>query len=153
MSHPAPGIKHNTRDLDLQCAQTVLQDNMKKTCEQTRYDIQNIPTSGPRAVWIFDTRNMANRNTFRQDNVQNIHTVGSLICGNIARATRSTLRHEDLPAKTSGFLPHFLGANTRGSSQCHSVKGCSMATSCVRRLLSCISWPARGVDEWTPDQP
>ena len=45
----------------------------------------------PKAVWIMDMAPVI-RNTFRLDNVQNIHTIGSLMCGNMALVTRSSAR-------------------------------------------------------------
>ena len=68
----------------------------KKTSEQTRFDVQK------------NTHNWAQK------------LCGSLMCGNIAPVTRSTLWHDDPPCHTPGFLPHFLGANT---CDCFSVFG------------------------------
>ena len=79
---PGPGI------LARGCSR---QDVNKNTCDHAGGMMFTAYTQlSPRAVWIFDMRNMA-------------------------PATRSTLRHDDPLCQTSGILPHFLGANTSGS--------------------------------------
>ena len=111
-------VKNNTRALDLECADgSSGQDEKrkKKRASKHRLMFKKYRQVAPRAVWIFDMRNLAPvlRNMFRQYNVQttntHTHTLGTLISGNIAPATRSTLRQEGPPCKNFGHLAALPG--------------------------------------------